>query len=62
MKETFKSFKAELQNKYPKEKLMEETTVVNGKTVIKLFGYCDRMYGKKGMGLVGEYHKKQGGV
>ena len=56
--ETFESFKAKVQKKYPKEKLMEENTVINGKTVIKLFGYCERIDGKKGMGLVGAYYKK----
>lgn len=55
MKETFEEFKARLQKQYPKKVLVEKTVVENDKTVIKLFGYCKRIDGKTGMGLVGKY-------
>lgn len=47
----FKEFKAKIQKKYPKQPLVEKYK----DNYIELWGYCKRIDGEIGFGLVGKY-------
>lgn len=61
-KETFESFKAKLQKKYPKHILVERNVVKGNKPAIELWSWGKRMDGTNGEMIVGIYYKNPSGV
>ena len=58
MKKTYEEFKAEIQKKFPKYKLMDRIHINNGKAVAKIYASPKPWMVHKLAFLVGEYHMK----